>query len=389
MSRARIILAGSAAALAAWNVYRARKAEHRHPPAGRFLTVGGVRLHYLERGEGPPTVMLHGNGVTSDDFELSRVLGLAAQSHRVIAFDRPGFGYSRRPRGVMWTAARQARLLRQALAAIALEPAVVIGHSWGTLVALALALDYPEAVRSLILLSGYYYPTVRADVALFSPPAIPIIGDIMRYTVSPPMAAAMLPALVKRSFAPLPVPDRFAKGFPAGLALRPSQIRAEAEDTAMMISAAAAMHDRYRELRMPVTIMAGTEDRIVDHRRHAIRLSKEVAHSTLRLVPSAGHMIHYAVPDQVVEAIGGRTAPVHSGAISQPCFVSADQHPCDIIRHDPTGRTLDPLSKETGAVRGFEVELDRVGAGGGPGLFDKARRRWRSTIPAPRIALQT
>ena len=140
----------------------------------------------------------------------------------------------------------------------------------------------------------------------------------MRYTVSPPLAAAILPTIVKRNFAPLPVPDRFAKGFPAGLALRPSQIRAEAEDTAMMNSAAAAVHDRYRELRMPVTIMAGTEDRIVDHRRHAVRLSGELpSHSALRLVPNAGHMIHYAVPDQVVEAIGVVTdspAAVPSGA---------------------------------------------------------------------------
>lgn len=317
MSRARIIFAGSAAAMAAWNVYRARKAERRHPPAGRFLTVEGVRLHYLERGEGPPAVLLHGNGVTSEDFELSGVLGLAAQRHRVIAFDRPGFGYSGRPPGVVWTAARQARLLRQAFAAIALEPAVVVGHSWGTLVALALALGYPEVVRSLILLSGYYHPTLRADVALFAPPAIPVIGDIMRYTVSPPLTSAMMPTLIKRSFAPLPVPDRFAKGFPVGFALRPSQIRAEAEETAMMISAAAALQDRYRELRMPVTIMAGTQDRIVDHRRHAVRLSGEVPHSTLRLVPNTGHMIHYAVPEQVAEAIGA-AAPVPSRAIDSP-----------------------------------------------------------------------
>jgi pimeloyl-ACP methyl ester carboxylesterase len=319
--RASIALAGSAAAMAAWNIYRARKAEREHPPAGRFLTVAGVRLHYLERGEGPPAVLLHGNGVTSEDFELSGVLGLAAQRHRAIAFDRPGFGYSGRPPGVVWTAVRQAQLLRQAFSAIALEPAIVIGHSWGTLVALALALDYPEAVRSLVLLSGYYYPTSRADVGLFSAPAIPVIGDLMRYTVVPPLAAAMLPLMVKSSFAPLPVPDGFTRGFPGGLALRPSQIRAEAEETAMMISAAAALQDRYRELRMPITIMAGTQDRIVDHRRHAVRLSGEAPHSTLRLVPNAGHMVHYAVPDQVVEAIGGASdgaAAVPSGAIASP-----------------------------------------------------------------------
>jgi pimeloyl-ACP methyl ester carboxylesterase len=70
-----------------------------------------------------------------------------------------------------------------------------------------------------------------------------------------------------------------------------------------MVSAVAAMQRRYRELRMPVVIMAGTMDRIVDHRKHAVRLHQEIAHSALRLVPGVGHMLHYAVPEQVVDAI--------------------------------------------------------------------------------------
>ena len=40
----------------------ARDAEHDNPPAGRFLEVTGVRLHYVERGSGTPLVLLHGNG---------------------------------------------------------------------------------------------------------------------------------------------------------------------------------------------------------------------------------------------------------------------------------------------------------------------------------------
>ena len=103
------------------------------------------------------------------------------------------------------------------------------------------------------------------------------------------------PALAaKGMFSPLPVPERFAKGFPYELLLRPSQIRAEAQDTATMGSAVAAMQHRYRELRMPVVIMAGTKDRIVDHRKHTIRLHQEIAQSALRLVPGVGHMLHYA-----------------------------------------------------------------------------------------------
>jgi hypothetical protein len=70
-----------------------------------------------------------------------------------------------------------------------------------------------------------------------------------------------------------------------------------------MGSAVAAMQRRYRELRMPVVIMAGTKDRIVDHRKHSVRLHQEIAQSALRLAPGVGHMLHYAVPEQVVDAI--------------------------------------------------------------------------------------
>jgi pimeloyl-ACP methyl ester carboxylesterase len=292
------------AAMALWNTYRARKVEREHPPRGRFVTVDGVRLHYLERGKGRPVVLLHGNVVTAEDFELSGLLDLAAEKEcHVVAFDRPGFGYSDRPRGAVWPPARQADLLRLAFAKLGIERPVVVGHSWGTLVALALALDHPDALSGLVLLSGYYHPTLRADVPLFSLPAIPIIGDMIRYTVGPLFGAALLPLAAKGMFSPLPVPKRFTKCFPYGLPLRPSQIRAEAQDTAGMVSAVRAMQRRYRELQMPVAILAGTDDRVVDHYRHSIPVHHKIRQSVLRLVPGVGHMLHYAVPEQVVDAI--------------------------------------------------------------------------------------
>jgi pimeloyl-ACP methyl ester carboxylesterase len=307
-SRNGAVLAGSAAAamagMALWNTYRARKVEREHPPRGQFVTVDGTRLHYLEKGGGRPVVFLHGNVVTAEDCDLSGLLDLASESQcRVVAFDRPGFGYSDRPRGAKWTPARQAGLLRQAFAKLGIERAVVVGHSLGTLVALALALDHPNAVSGLVLLSGYYCPTLRADVPLFSLPGIPVIGDVIRSTVGPLFGAALLPLATKLMFSPLTVPEHFAKGFPEGIPLRPSQIRAEAQDTATMVSAVAAMQHHYRELRMPVVIMAGTKDRIVDYRKHTVRLHQEIAQSALRLVPGVGHMLHYAVPEQVVDAI--------------------------------------------------------------------------------------
>ena len=302
----RWLATGTAAAAlvgsALFNRAGARRAEARTPPAGKFVNVDGARIHYVDRGEGPVVVLLHGNGVLLQDYEVSGVLGIAAQRYRVIAFDRPGFGYSDRPRTTTWTPARQADLLARALRQIGVEHAVVVGHSWGTMVALAMALNQPKLVSGLILLSGYYYGTVRADVVPASLPAIPVLGDVMAHTVSPLAGALVGPAAVKASFAPAPISDKFAS-FPVAMTLRPSQVRATAADTAMMIPAAIALSRRYRELELPVIVMAGQGDLIAHPDKHAERLAADVRMAELRIVPGQGHLFHYAVPEQVVVAI--------------------------------------------------------------------------------------
>ena len=295
----------TAAGLAASFFYvqaKTRKAEQDNPPAGRFVEVDGVRLHYLERGSGPPLVLLHGNGILANDFDTSGLIDRAAERYRVIAFDRPGYGHSERPRSTIWTPQAQARLLQRALRKLGVEQPLVLGHSWGTLVALAMALEFPDQVRGLALVSGYYYPSVRLDAPLSSPPAIPLIGDLLRYTLSPLVGRLMWPLLAKRIFGPPEVPERF-KRLPVWMLLRPSQLRASAAESALMIPSAALLRRRYPELKMPVAIVAGSDDRVVSSAHNAERLSRELAHSDLRIEAGMGHMVHYARPDQVMAAI--------------------------------------------------------------------------------------
>ena len=284
--------------------YLADKTERDNPPTGQFIEVDGIRLHYLERGTGIPVVLLHGNGTMAYEFEVSSLLGLAAEKYRVLAFDRPGYGYSGRPRGQAWTSKEQADLLFKALQALGIEQAIVVGHSWGTMVATSLALEHPECVRSLVLLSGYYYPTPRMDVLLLSPPSIPGFGDIIRPTISPFIGRMLWPALIQKFFSPAPVTARWNAEFPVWMTLRPSQILASAVETALMTSEAFWLAQRYQELQMPIVIMAGASDMHVATKMHSERLHDQIPHSKLILVPDAGHMIHHVVPEQVLEAIG-------------------------------------------------------------------------------------
>jgi pimeloyl-ACP methyl ester carboxylesterase len=301
------------AATALLNSALARRAERRYPPQGKFVTIDGVRLHYLERGTGSPVVFLHGNGAMAEDFAISSVLDRIARHHRVIAFDRPGFGFSARPRQTIWTAAEQGALLRKALRRIGVEKPVLVGHSWGTLVALAMALDEPDGTPAIVLLSGYYFPAPRAEVALGFWPAIPVLGDVLRYTVAPLLGRLVMSPILHKIFAPDAVTAAFAARFPSALTLRPSQIRASAADTALMIPSAAALLHRHDELTMPIMIMAGSDDAIVATDRHSRRLHAQIAHSQFRPIAGAGHMIHHIAPDQVADTIRAAVAAADSG----------------------------------------------------------------------------
>jgi pimeloyl-ACP methyl ester carboxylesterase len=291
------------AALAVFNTVAARRAERKNPPQGRFISVDGINLHYIEKGSGPPVVLLHGNQVTAEDFEISGVLGLVARTHRVIAFDRPGFGYSERPRGTIWSAFAQARLIHKALRQLGVEAPVIVGHSWGAMVALAHALDYPGDTGALLLLGGYYFPSLRLDSALTLPAALPVIGTVLSHTLSPLMARLTGPAVVKAVFSPADVAPRFKRDFPFSLAVRPSQISATAVDANLMGPDAARMMGRYRSLTLPVTIMAGKGDKIVSVEKQAERLHAMLPQSRFELLDGAGHMLHYNHPELVAEAV--------------------------------------------------------------------------------------
>ena len=266
-SRASAILVATAAtlgAMIAYNLYRARAAEREHPPTGRFVTVDGVRLHYIDRGEGPPVVLLHGNVVTAEDFQTSGLLDLLARRHRVIAFDRPGFGYSDRPHGSAWSARAQADLLRDALVVLGIDrpscPRPFLGRSGGlgtgvkppggrkrARSVVRLLLSNLASRRSVVLTSGGTHH--RRSAALFD-------------LAAPWQTTAAAPA--QGNVRTATCASQLRSGSTPNMSVRPGQIRAESQDGVAMIPGAIAMRHRYQELTMPVVIMAGTEDRVIN-----------------------------------------------------------------------------------------------------------------------------
>ncbi len=289
-------------ALAVINRRNATAAEGRHPPIGQFLKVEGVRLHYIDRGTGPVLVLLHGNGAMIQDFLSSGLVDEAARTHRVIVFDRPGYGYSTRPRGTLWTPDAQADLLAAALRQLEVTRATIRGHSWAAAVAVAMAERHPDVAGSLVLEGGYFYPSARLDVVPMSLPASPVVGDVLRHTVSPLIARLAWPLMMRKIFGPAPTPDKFRQ-FPRDLALRPSHLRASAEETGLMVPCAALAQERYARLDMPVAIIAGAGDRMVTARNQSARLHREIPQSSFACLPDTGHMVHQTATAEVLSAV--------------------------------------------------------------------------------------
>lgn len=297
----RLALAGLAAAAVVNN--RSQKAEIDHPPMGAFIEVEGLRLHYVERGHGDPVLLLHGNTLMGLDFLLSDLVDELATRYRVIVIDRPGYGYSDAPRGRRGRSPEaQAQVMQAALKKLGAEPAIVLGHSWGALVAMALALDFPDSVRGVVLEAGSLSPTPRADIPLRAPPALPVLGDVLRYTVSPLIQRAGWAAMIRVLFAPAKVPPHFWS-FPAWMACRPKQLQASAAEMAELVPAAWRLSQRYRNLAAPLVIIAGREDRVVATEDHSARLHDELPHADYRAIAGMGHMLHHLVPHQVIAAI--------------------------------------------------------------------------------------
>lgn len=287
----------------------ARRTERRHPAEGAFLNVDGVRLHYSDHGEGTPVVLIHGNAVAGDDWTISGVADLLLRNHRVIIFDRPGFGHSDRPRDRVWTAVRQADLIHRAFRQMGVDRPVVVGHSLGTIVALALAERHQADVAAIVVLSGCYFWTLRPDVLLVMPGALPVLGDLLGYTVSPLLGWLQMPMLKWSIFSPARITERFQAEYSTAMALRPSQIRAASVDGALMIQGAQALRDRYKNLNLPLVIIAGEGDMIV-FKRMSERLHACIPNSVLHIVQGAGHMVHHYAPHRVVEAIESVANPL-------------------------------------------------------------------------------
>lgn len=281
----------------------AAEAERAVPPAGKFLALGDHRIHYVEQGEGLPVVFIHGLGGQLHHFR-GTLFSQMGEGFRLIALDRPGSGYSSRPASFTGTLTEQAALVHRFIEALGLENPVVVGHSFGGAVALTLALEHPEVISGLVLLSPLTHleNEVRPEFrGLFIRSGWK--RRLLANTVWVPTSLKYAPQTLAFVFGPQqPTKDYATTG--GGLSgLRPSHIYATSSDLIAIEHDLGAIEARYEELDIPVGVVVGTADRVIDYRLNGQSLAGRVADIELELVEGLGHMPQFIEPQRVAGLI--------------------------------------------------------------------------------------
>jgi pimeloyl-ACP methyl ester carboxylesterase len=299
------------AALILFTAWTARAVEKQIPARGKFIDIDGARLHYLDKGAGPPLLLIHGLAGQMFNFTHS-LLGLLARDFRVIILDRPGSGYSTRPNDTLAPLSAQARVISRFCQALELERPVVVGHSLGGAVALALALGHPEQVGALALIAPVTHPPARIPPP-FDGLAIGsrLLRHLIAWTLATPLAIANRERALTTLFGPQSVPVDFATRGGGLLSLRPRAFIGASADLIAAEQDVASMPARYVSLTMPVGIVYGTEDRILDPMLHGQGFATIVSGTDLELIEGGGHMILISSADRVaafITRLAGRAA---------------------------------------------------------------------------------
>jgi pimeloyl-ACP methyl ester carboxylesterase len=306
--------------LVVFTAWTARQVQKTLPPRGRFIDIDGSRIHYLDEGSGPPLLLIHGLAGQTGNFAHS-LLEHLKRDHRVVVLDRPGSGYSTRPPRASAAIAAQAQMVSHFIAALRLERPLVVGHSLGGAIALALALNRPEQVGGLALIA----PVTRQQEKVPSPfeglqIASPSLRRLVAWTVATPLSIARRELVLETLFGPQEVPRDFAIKGGGLLNLRPSAFIGASTDLVAAHEQLEDMPERYEDLMLPVGILYGTADRILDPAAHGAAAAAKIPSAELELIEGGGHMILIASADRCVEfiarvaqrvaAAGAKLAPV-------------------------------------------------------------------------------
>ncbi len=279
-----------------------KHAEQTTPPVGEFIEIDGINIHYVKKGTGPHLIMFHGAGGHLKDFTFDLV-DRFAKDYTVIAFDRPGHGYTSLPNKKGATLADQSELLRKAAHELGVKSAYLMGYSFGGALSLHIATHTPEFVRGLILVSAVSMPTPYPIHINYRVMAKPIIGPILMAIATAFYRNTYFRDSYETIFAPQGSPKGYLDHVGVNISVRFKNFVENSRQLNILLPQVLAQSKSYPNLKMPIELIHGTTDVSVPASEHADKFIQVVPHANLVTVKGMGHGTHQLATQQIEAAV--------------------------------------------------------------------------------------
>ena len=284
-------------ALSGFTWLLARGVERRFPAHGDMTDVGGYRLHALhikrpENADLPPIVFIHGASGNLRDQSGAFLSSLEGRAEMLFV-DRPGHGWSERGGPHNAYPDGQARAIATLMERKGIDDAIVVGHSFGGVIAAAMALERPERVRGLLLLSSPTHPWQGGVDFYYRLVTMPVIGRLFCHLLVMPLGLLLAGPAVKRVFAPDLCVTDYEEDTAIPLVLRPRQFQANARDVVNLFDHIVVTAPKYRTMKTPAVILSGLEDTIVSPIQHSVALVEDMDNAELVMLEGVGHKPDY------------------------------------------------------------------------------------------------
>ncbi|MFW0795503.1 alpha/beta hydrolase [Gordonia sp. CPCC 205515] len=259
------------------------------------LSVPGAELHYDSAGSGPPLVLVHGSA--TDSTTWTPVVNDLAAHHRVITYDRRGYG--RCTQDPVRDHRIHADDLRALLTRVVGEPAHVVGWSAGGNVALATAVNHPALFSGLCIVEAPFHGIRHADRGVMSVALrLKLLQALGRRTGAAEVFLRWASGLRSggNSF------DRLEPDLREGLLAYADNILAEWDPHPYGIMVEHVSAAAVADLDIPITWVLGSESLPWLHGLQA-RVADARPDMVTVVVPGAGHLVHHDAPQEFVRAV--------------------------------------------------------------------------------------
>jgi len=266
---------------------------------GKYIEISGIKIRYNQLGKGQDILFIHGTPGSIEDWDP--VISSLSSNYRVTVFDRPGHGCSSAEK-IGYNLKHNANIVLGIINELQLENVIVVGHSYGGSVILALAVSKPHQIEAFLPIAGATYPLENIK-PIYSLIKIPIVGRGLAAVASSFVGPAMIKAGLNEAFHPNE--DIITEGFidtRVKIWLQTKVLISTAKEELNLNSDLEKIIPDYGNISKKFFIIHGDNDLLVP-KGDSFKLHKRIRNSKLLIFDNTGHQVQYTRPDILIKTI--------------------------------------------------------------------------------------